>query len=327
MEVSEVSECVCDIVAARERDIPILQIWTVLPLLLAVRGLVDEVPEMDEEVDVLLGDVMKCAVVPVLVILAGDEREVESLGTRVWIGKRPTAANPASGSVVGEPVVVFTVRIEWPVEIDFNGVIVLGSDRIRSDGSAIDDIIAGEAVRGRDFDAQWLSTGVRVGRDPRPENDPLGRRAAAGDRLGEHGIGHSRGFVAAGPVTAYRCLDRHRERSPTEDGRQARRGPPSAEELPAALIGGVRVYVGRIGHTSTSERTDLRVLPIQSGRLSLAPAKTPDRDWTWQSITPMGTFIGKEQLRYLLVGQIPGSSFSEGLSPELGESLIQELSS
>jgi hypothetical protein len=164
------------------------------------------------------------AVVAVSVVLAGRERETDTVGAGVWGGECPAAADRRRRPVVGKAVVVAAVGVEFAVEVDFHRVVVV-REPVGRDAPRPHDVR--ERRVGGDGQRERGSGSVGVGRDAGPADRPGVRRGTAGDALGEHGrIGHA--VSLCGRRRERRRVLSPSDRRPGEHRRERSRedGPP-----------------------------------------------------------------------------------------------------
>lgn len=138
---------------------------------------------MKQEVDVLVGDVRQCAVVPVLVILTRQHGEPDRLGTRLGRWERSAAARSGGDAVVVKAEPVRRVRFESAVDVDSDGEIGRIPEILVGEIS-VDDRVGERLVAGDD-DPDWATGDVPLGVEPCPEDNTSRGRSTAGDRLGE----------------------------------------------------------------------------------------------------------------------------------------------
>jgi hypothetical protein len=144
--------------------------------------LVDVVPEVQDHVEVLLGQVPVGGVVAALPALAAHHGERETLQRRPWVGAGLGPSEPAGVAAGAEPVPVVAAGCQ-PVDLDVDGVAGRRCGDHPAPGDHIDHAGAGGDLP-VDRHGQRRHAAVRVKRPWRqagPEHHPGRGRVAGGD--------------------------------------------------------------------------------------------------------------------------------------------------
>ncbi len=143
---------------------------------------VDIVAIMEDEIEVLAREVSVRAVIAVLEILASHDAELEALDGRLRERQRARAAAEAALSACGEAVPIGALRLQ-PADLDMHAVRGLGS----GDHLALRDD-RGETVIARHLPVDRhrrhrhpAMRFERIGGEPGPDDETVGRGIARGD--------------------------------------------------------------------------------------------------------------------------------------------------
>jgi hypothetical protein len=144
------------------------------------RVLVDVVAQVQDHVEVVLGQVPVGGVVALLEVLAGHQGQVQAAEGAARVGAGPGADHPAEVAAGPEPVPVVAARVE-PVHLDVDGV---GQRRGGGDAAPADHVpepgAGGHLPVDRHRPGRQAAAGVEwPGGQPGPEDD-AGRGGVAG---------------------------------------------------------------------------------------------------------------------------------------------------
>ncbi len=242
----------------------------------APRRLVDVVAEKDEQVEVVAGHAMVSAVVALLVLLAGREREAQPLERGVDGGRGPGPPDRTHLGAGAESVPVPASRLE-SVDLDVNGV----GPRRTGRGRAPSHDLAHPVVAGHlpvdDDDVRRHSPArhERRRRQPRPEHDAIGQRIA-----GRHTQREGRGgeFRLGSGSPRQRCDERRR---PQGDGAPEELPPAEPHSIPTDPASGLR-------STRSPHRAAPSVRAPTRSRAGPAPPSIPAPTHTRVDARPSG---------------------------------------
>ncbi|CAO0834982.1 hypothetical protein SMICM17S_05376 [Streptomyces microflavus] len=161
--------------------------------------LVEVVPEVEDHVDVLGGQVAEGGEVPVVVRLAGDGGQGEGAVTGPGGGRGAGAAGRAGPAAGAESVVVRTAGVQaLDVGADAVGELGVGGDR-SAPRDAAEALVVGELPGHLDAVRGEAAAGlVGAGRQPGPDEYGAGERVAGGNAEGEGVIGDPPGVELGG---------------------------------------------------------------------------------------------------------------------------------
>jgi hypothetical protein len=234
-----------------------------------VRGvLVDVVPDEQDEVGRLPGDLAVGGEVAVLVVGARGERKPQRVDGGADRRRRLRPADRAQVAAGLEPVEVLPPWLQaGHVDVDAVDEVRVG-DRLPGLDDRAELVVVGHLPADRVRDRVHAAARDRDRRQPRPEDDPVRRRITGGDPEGEGVRPERRGPGGNGRRGGIGVLRGHPRRSPAEAGgdqaqtaggagqRQATVGPPRKDPF----------EIGPIHHRSFGS-------PLGADRCSLAPAQ------------------------------------------------------
>jgi hypothetical protein len=230
------------------------------------RVLVDVVAQVQDHVEVVLGQVPVGGVVALLEVLAGHEGQVQANEGAARVGAGPGAADPAQVAAGPEAVPVVAARVE-AVHLHVDGV---GQGRGGGDAAPADHVPeprpGGDLPVDRDRPGRHAAAGVeRPGRQPGPEHRPGRGRVAGGHPEGERVVrpgarggpgprdplGREQGGGAGRPGQEQAATDRRRGRGGLIGWGDVRHDQAPLGRLEAADHSGSRErWPGRVGQAA-----------------------------------------------------------------------------